>query len=167
MAVASAATPEGTDVIVQPTSGTGTTPVTIGFSTVSTGGETTVEVVDPAAPDSPQPPAGFELGDPPLYYEIETTASFSGPVTVCFNYAGISFGTGTPRLFHFEGGAWEMIKGTNPKFFESTLRAIPTGRMGTPEEVARVVAFLASPAASLITGANVVADNGFTKGVRF
>ncbi len=43
----------------------------------------------------------------------------------------------------------------------------PSGRMGTPEEVARVVAFLASPAASLITGANVVADNGFTKGVRF
>ena len=41
------------------------------------------------------------------------------------------------------------------------------GRMGTPEEVARVVAFLASPASSLITGANVVADNGFTKGVRF
>ena len=73
----------------------------------------------------------------------------------------------SPGPIYFEGGAWEMIKGTNPKFYESTLRAIPAGRMGTPEEVARVVAFLASPAASLITGANVVADNGFTKGVRF
>jgi NAD(P)-dependent dehydrogenase (short-subunit alcohol dehydrogenase family) len=60
-----------------------------------------------------------------------------------------------------------MIKGTNQKFYDSTLRQIPSGRMGTPDEVARVVAFLASPAASLITGANVVADNGFTKGVRF
>ena len=39
--------------------------------------------------------------------------------------------------------------------------------MGSPEEVARVVTFLASPAASLVTGANVVADNGFTKGVRY
>jgi 3-oxoacyl-[acyl-carrier protein] reductase len=39
--------------------------------------------------------------------------------------------------------------------------------MGTPDEVARIVAFLASPASSLITGANVVADNGFTKGVRY
>jgi NAD(P)-dependent dehydrogenase (short-subunit alcohol dehydrogenase family) len=39
--------------------------------------------------------------------------------------------------------------------------------MGTPEEVARVVTFLASPASSLVTGANIVADNGFTKGVRF
>jgi NAD(P)-dependent dehydrogenase (short-subunit alcohol dehydrogenase family) len=81
--------------------------------------------------------------------------------------SGVRVNAVTPGPIYFEGGAWEMIKGTNPKFFESTLRAIPAGRMGTPEEVARVVAFLASPAASLITGANVVADNGFTKGVRF
>ena len=60
-----------------------------------------------------------------------------------------------------------MIKGTNQKFYDSTVRAIPSGRMGTPEEVARVVVFLASPASSLMTGANVVADNGFTKGVRY
>jgi NAD(P)-dependent dehydrogenase (short-subunit alcohol dehydrogenase family) len=39
--------------------------------------------------------------------------------------------------------------------------------MGSPEEVARVVAFIASPAGSLVTGANVVADNGFTKRVQF
>jgi NAD(P)-dependent dehydrogenase (short-subunit alcohol dehydrogenase family) len=75
--------------------------------------------------------------------------------------------TVSPGPIYFEGGAWEMLKGTNPKFYESSLRAMPCGRFGTPEEVARVVAFLASPAASLITGANVVADNGFTKGVRF
>jgi len=73
----------------------------------------------------------------------------------------------SPGPIYFEGGAWEMFKGTNPKFYESTLRAIPCGRMGTPEEIARVVAFLASPAASLVTGVNLVADNGFTKGVRF
>lgn len=73
----------------------------------------------------------------------------------------------SPGPVYFEGGAWEMIKGTNQKFFDATMRAIPCGRMGTPEEVARIVAFLASPASSLITGANIVADNGFTKGVRY
>jgi NAD(P)-dependent dehydrogenase (short-subunit alcohol dehydrogenase family) len=73
----------------------------------------------------------------------------------------------SPGPIYFEGGAWEMIKGTNQKFYDATLRSIPSGRMGTPEEVARVVAFLASPASSLMTGANVVADNGFTKGVRY
>jgi NAD(P)-dependent dehydrogenase (short-subunit alcohol dehydrogenase family) len=73
----------------------------------------------------------------------------------------------SPGPVFFEGGAWEMIKGTNPKMYEGTLKAMPCGRFGTPEEVARVVVFLASPAASLVTGANVVADNGFTKGVRY
>lgn len=72
-----------------------------------------------------------------------------------------------PGPIYFEGGAWEMIKNTQQKFYEATLRAMPNGRFGAPEEAARVVAFLASPAASLVTGANVVADNGFTKGVRF
>ena len=73
----------------------------------------------------------------------------------------------SPGPIYFEGGAWEMIKGTNQKFYDATVRAIPCGRMGTPEEIARVVTFIASPAASLVTGANVVADNGFTKGVRY
>jgi NAD(P)-dependent dehydrogenase (short-subunit alcohol dehydrogenase family) len=34
------------------------------------------------------------------------------------------------------------------------------------EEIARVIVFVASPAASLITGANIIADNGFTKRVQ-
>lgn len=73
----------------------------------------------------------------------------------------------SPGPIYFEGGAWEMIKGTQPKFYEWALKQIPCGRMGTPEEIARVIVFLASPAASLVTGANVVADNGFTKRVQF
>ena len=72
-----------------------------------------------------------------------------------------------PGPIYFEGGAWEMIKSTNAKMYEATLRAMPNGRFGGPDEVARVVAFLASPAASIVTGANVVADNGFTKRVQY
>jgi NAD(P)-dependent dehydrogenase (short-subunit alcohol dehydrogenase family) len=72
-----------------------------------------------------------------------------------------------PGPVYFEGGAWEMIKSTNQKMYEATLRAMPNGRFGAPDEIARVVAFLASPAASIITGANVVADNGFTKRVQY
>jgi NAD(P)-dependent dehydrogenase (short-subunit alcohol dehydrogenase family) len=73
----------------------------------------------------------------------------------------------SPGPVYFEGGAWEMIKGTNQKFYDATLRAIPGGRMVSPEEIARLVAFTVSPAASAVTGANIVADNGYTKGVRF
>jgi NAD(P)-dependent dehydrogenase (short-subunit alcohol dehydrogenase family) len=39
--------------------------------------------------------------------------------------------------------------------------------MGTPEEVARCVVFLASPAAGYVTGANLVVDGGFTKRVAY
>ena len=39
--------------------------------------------------------------------------------------------------------------------------------MGKPEEVARAVAFLASPAASFITGTNLVVDGALTRGVQF
>lgn len=80
---------------------------------------------------------------------------------------GVRVNSVSPGPIYFEGGAWEMIKGTQPKFYDWAVRQIPCGRMGTPEEIARVVAFIASPAATLITGANIVADNGFTKRVQF
>jgi len=80
---------------------------------------------------------------------------------------GVRINSVAPGPVYFEGGAWELIKGTMPKIFDYAMRQIPCGRMGTPEEVARIVAFLASPAASLITGSNIVADNGFTKHVQF
>jgi NAD(P)-dependent dehydrogenase (short-subunit alcohol dehydrogenase family) len=73
----------------------------------------------------------------------------------------------SPGPIYFEGGAWEMIKGTQPKLYDWAIKQIPAGRMGTPEEVARVIVFLASPVSSLITGSNVVADNGFTKRVQY
>lgn len=80
---------------------------------------------------------------------------------------GVRVNSISPGPVYFDGGAWELIKGTMPKLYDWAVKQIPIGRMGAPEEVARVVAFIASPAASLITGSNIVADNGFTKRVQF
>lgn len=80
---------------------------------------------------------------------------------------GVRVNMVSPGPIYFEGGAWEVIRHTVPKLYDKAMSQLPNGRMGTPEEVARVVAFLASPASSLIVGSNIVADNGFTKRVQF
>ena len=50
----------------------------------------------------------------------------------------------------------------DPAFREDTLRRIPLGRIGTIDEVSAAVLFLASPAASLITGSSLLVDGGYT-----
>jgi NAD(P)-dependent dehydrogenase (short-subunit alcohol dehydrogenase family) len=54
-----------------------------------------------------------------------------------------------------------------PDLFESTLAANKMGRMATPEEVANAVVFLASPAASFVTGTNLLVDGALTNGVQY
>ncbi len=50
----------------------------------------------------------------------------------------------------------------NADFRASVRQRIPLGRIGKPEEVAGPVVFLASPAASLITGETIMVDGGWT-----
>ncbi len=51
---------------------------------------------------------------------------------------------------------------SNPKLVEEYARLIPMGRVGKPEEIADVVAFLASDDARYVTGATLVVDGGLT-----
>jgi NAD(P)-dependent dehydrogenase (short-subunit alcohol dehydrogenase family) len=50
----------------------------------------------------------------------------------------------------------------NPEMYATWLEMTPMGRVGQPDEIASVVHFLASDAASLMTGAIVLADGGYT-----
>jgi meso-butanediol dehydrogenase/(S,S)-butanediol dehydrogenase/diacetyl reductase len=56
----------------------------------------------------------------------------------------------------------EMIKSRDPQLLKSRIDMTPMGRMGTPEEVAAVVAFLCSDEASYVTGAAYMVDGGRT-----
>ncbi|WP_292932015.1 SDR family oxidoreductase [Novosphingobium sp. PASSN1] len=80
---------------------------------------------------------------------------------------GIRVNTVSPGPIEFPGGSWEMIQGAMPDFYNSIKAQMPMGRLGAPDEVARSVVFLASPASSYSTGVNLVIDGGFTKRVQF
>jgi 3-oxoacyl-[acyl-carrier protein] reductase len=64
-----------------------------------------------------------------------------------------------PGSILFPGGSWWKRQQADPEgIAEFVRRELPFGRFGTPEEVANVVAFLASPKASWISGASIVVD---------
>jgi NAD(P)-dependent dehydrogenase (short-subunit alcohol dehydrogenase family) len=73
----------------------------------------------------------------------------------------------SPGNVFFKGGVWDIARQRNPEFFQSMIARNPTGRMGTPEEVANAVVFLASPRASFITGTNLIVDGALTQRVQF
>jgi 3-oxoacyl-[acyl-carrier protein] reductase len=108
------------------------------------------------------------LGVPQPYNAMKAALiAHAGDLAQALAKQGVRVNTVSPGPIYFEGGNWEMIKNAMPAVYQGALAQCAIGRMGTPEEVARAVVFLASPAASLITGANLVCDGGFTKGHHF
>jgi NAD(P)-dependent dehydrogenase (short-subunit alcohol dehydrogenase family) len=71
----------------------------------------------------------------------------------------ISVNSVAPTFIKTDGTAPAL---SDPDFKRRTLANIPLGRVGDPKDVAGVVVFLASPAAALITGANIMVDGGWS-----
>lgn len=87
---------------------------------------------------------------------MKTLAMSSG-----FSGAGITFNTVSPGRIMIPDTGWESEMKKNPEDFARMIHeSLPQGRMGTPEEVAAVVAFLCSEKSSLVNGANIAADGG-------
>ena len=73
--------------------------------------------------------------------------------------SNIRVNTLSPGSILFEGGSWWKRQQQNPAAIaDFVARELPFGRFGRPDEVGTVVAFLASPRASWISGTSVVVD---------
>ncbi|MDB5452694.1 MAG: putative oxidoreductase [Caulobacteraceae bacterium] len=73
----------------------------------------------------------------------------------------------SPGTVLFEDGVWGEVRRSQPDLFATMIERNPTGRMGTPQEIAAAAVFLASPRSAFTTGANLVVDGGITQRVNF
>jgi 3-oxoacyl-[acyl-carrier protein] reductase len=73
----------------------------------------------------------------------------------------------SPGTVLFDGGVWGVTRDRAPDFFKMMIARNPTGRMGTPEEIAAATVFLASPLSAFTTGINMVVDGGITQRANF
>jgi NAD(P)-dependent dehydrogenase (short-subunit alcohol dehydrogenase family) len=112
--------------------------------------------------------AGEAMGGPMAYNAMKASLVTWGKQLALFHGKdGIRVNIVSPGPIEFEGGNWDMIKGTMEKFYNSQLRQHPSGRLGKPDEVARCIVFLASDAASWCNGSHLVVDGGFTNRTHF
>lgn len=87
-------------------------PVTVTFGEVTQAGMTTVV----PSSNGPAPPTGFLIGNPPTYFEIDTTAQFTGTARVCIDYSGVAYDDESRvGLQHFDPalGAWVDVTDPN------------------------------------------------------
>ncbi|MEO0816068.1 MAG: SDR family oxidoreductase [Pseudomonadota bacterium] len=80
---------------------------------------------------------------------------------------GIRTNVVSPGMVYFEGGIWHQVEQGMPDFFKQASKRNPTGRMATPQEIANAAVFLASPASSYTTGANLIVDGALSNRVNF
>ena len=103
---------------------------------------------------------GREAGGPMTYNVVKAGMnSWSKSLAKQLAQDGILVNVVAPGSILFPGGSWERRQQDNPEFIANFVRTeMPLGRFGYPEEVAAMVAFLASQRASLMTGACINVD---------
>ena len=71
---------------------------------------------------------------------------------------GITFNSVAPGGIMIPDTGWEELRDRDPEAYRREMDASPLGRLGTPEEVAAVIAFVCSAGASLVNGAAIAVD---------
>ncbi|NCO20259.1 MAG: SDR family oxidoreductase, partial [Gammaproteobacteria bacterium] len=71
-----------------------------------------------------------------------------------------------PGSTEFPGGGWAMMREHQPEIYEMVRQSVPSGRLGTPQEIADAAMWLVSPRAGWVNGAALVVDGGQSKAIR-
>jgi len=109
---------------------------------------------------------GREAGGAPAYNAAKA-AVIALAKAMARDYAkhAIRVNSIAPGSILFPGGGWERRRTADPEgIADFVRRELPFGRFGTPEEVADVVAFVASARAQWVTGACLPVDGGQGRG---
>ena len=123
----------------------------------SAGGGSIVHISSISALESGSPPA-YAAAKAGLIAHAKTMAAELASQNIRIN-------TIAPGSIEFPGGVWDMVKQHNRPAYDATLANCPVGRMGTAEEVAAAVVFVASPKAQWVSGAVLVVDGVQHKGI--
>jgi 3-oxoacyl-[acyl-carrier protein] reductase len=79
---------------------------------------------------------------------------------------GVRANVVSPGNTYFAGGFWQQAEQQMPDLYSSQLGLNPTGRMASPQEIARAVVFLSSPVSSFTTGAHLLVDGALSRGIQ-
>lgn len=105
--------------------------------------------------------SALEAGSPPSYAAMKAAIiSYSKTMAVQLAPQKIRVNTLAPGSIEFEGGVWDMIKQHDRPMYDMVLGGIPSGRMGRPDEIGDIAAFVVSPRASWLTGTCISVDGG-------
>lgn len=91
--------------------------------------------------------------------------AFAKKLAVVEGAHGIRTNALLPGSTEFPGGGWEMMRDNNPSVYEMVRQSVPSGRLGTPREVADAAVWLVSPRAGWVNGAALVVDGGQSKAI--
>ena len=90
----------------------------------------------------------YHFGRPPSSYGAAKGAMrvYANDLAQQYGKDGIRANVISPGAVWFPEGSWDKQKQQNPKFYAAVEKAIPLGRLGSADEIARIIAFVASPA---------------------
>ena len=142
-------TPTGSTTVQPADATSGTAPVTLTFSDVTQGGQTSMSIT-PTGGNAPAPSSSsFELLDPTEYFNVTTTANYSGPISICVNYSALTVPSPQNlQLLHYDETTmtWDQVS-----FTLSTANNMICGTVSSLSPFAVVQNIVANPTVQLIT----------------